>query len=188
MDAINPRTNAPYVDATRDQYVRRFGEIWSWMRRESIEWPSQKMFFDDIVDRFLAANPAIRDKGKDQKKLYTVLYEHGRFAKADLARAASASSGAAAASSGAAAGAAAASSGAAGAAAPTPEEDAIMQRGLKYFKSLTKSKQLDEIRGLRRFQGMGTDLIPISTPGKIERLNSQQGDRFIAMLEEQRKW
>ena len=139
-----------------------------------------KNVFDDIVDRFLAANPAIRDKGKDQKKLYTVLYEHGRFAKADLARAASASSGAAAASSGAA-------SSSSGAAAPTQEEDAIMQRGLKYFKSLTKSKQLDEIRGLRRFQGMGSNVVPISTPGKTERLNSQQVDRFIAMLEEQRK-
>ena len=139
-----------------------------------------KMFFDDIVDRFLAANPAIRDKGKDQKKLYTVLYEHGRFAKADLARAASASSGAAAASSGAA-------SSSSGAAAPTQEEDAIMQRGLEYFKSLTKSKQLDLIRGMRRFQGMGSNVVPISTPGKTENLNSQQVDRFIAMLEEQRK-
>ena len=128
----------------------------------------------------MAANPAIRDKGKDQKKLYTVLYEHGRFAKADLAGAASAAAGAAAASSGAA-------SSSSGAAAPTPEEDAIMQRGLKYFKSLTKSKQLDQIRGLRRFQGMGTDVVPISTPGKTENLNSQQVDRFIAMLEERRK-
>ena len=139
-----------------------------------------KNVFDDIVDRFLAANPAIRDKGKDQKKLYTVLYEHGRFAKADLARAASASSGAAAASSGAA-------SSSSGAAAPTQEEDAIMQRGLEYFKSLTKSKQLDLIRGMRRFQGMGSNVVPISTPGKTENLNSQQVDRFIAMLEEQRK-
>ena len=126
------------------------------------------------------ANPAIRDKGKDQKKLYTVLYEHGRFAKADLARAASAAAGAAAASSGAA-------SSSSGAAAPTQEEDAIMQRGLEYFKSLTKSKQLDLIRGMRRFQGMGSNVVPISTPGKTERLNSQQVDRFIAMLEEQRK-
>ena len=141
------------------------------------------MFFDDIVDRFLAANPAIRDKGKDQKKLYTVLYEHGRFAKADLARAAAASSGAAAASSGAAS----SSSGAAAGPAAGAEEDATMQRGLKYFKSLTKSKQLDEIRGLRRFQGMGSNVVPISTPGKTENLNSQQVDRFIAMLEEQRK-
>ena len=77
--------------------------------------------------------------------------------------------------------------GAAAGPAAGAEEDAIMQRGLEYFKSLTKSKQLDLIRAMRRFQGMGSNVVPISTPGKTENLNSQQLDRFIAMLEERRK-
>ena len=148
-----------------------------------------KNVFDDIVDRFLAANPAIRDKGKDQKKLYTVLYEHGRFAKADLARAASASSGAAAASSGAASSSSGAAAGAAGAAAPPTQAEfdsnAEIQAGLQKFDTLSKTKQLTEIARLYPYQDSPELGAVLMLTGKV--LDRKFLDLYVAALQKRRK-